>query len=84
MDSMAAPASLEARGRADWLRGEVTATSKAVWRLRQLGRNMSPGRLELPEMRARASLTGERPGARGAGIRGVGRKKCRRTCELGC
>ena len=38
IDSIAALASLEARGRAVWLRGEVTATSKAGWRPCQLGK----------------------------------------------
>ena len=57
---IAAPGVEEDWGRADWLRGDVTATSKAVCRLRQLGRKMSPGR-DWEFAINLASGTGERP-----------------------
>ena len=57
---IAAPGVDEDWGRADWLRGDVTATSKAVWRLRQFGRKMSPGR-DWEFAINLASETGERP-----------------------
>ena len=57
---MAAPAVDDDRGSADWLRGEVTAMSKAVCLPLQFGRKTSPGR-DWEFATNLASGTGERP-----------------------